>query len=202
MKIIILSGFLGSGKTTLLMGMTAYLSRLHDDKAPAHIDLAIIENEIGAVNIDDYALAGAGYEVFGMTAGCICCTMVSDLTECVRDVSERIRPDWLIVEATGLAYPQSIAKAVKEYAGFDASIVCIVDAARFDAFLQAMPPLAEGQLAAADLLLVNKTDAVSSEKLASVRRLVSERCPDTELLLLSMKDGVDEAVIRRVLYGA
>jgi G3E family GTPase len=67
-----LNGFLGSGKTTLLNGT---LTERHGRRT------AVIEDEFGAVGVDDALLLGDEEEVFEMNNGGICCTVHGD---CIR----------------------------------------------------------------------------------------------------------------------
>lgn len=77
MKAIILGGFLGSGKTSIILQLAKYVTETtHTSDKTSTV---IIENEIGETGIDDKVLASQGFEVKNLNAGCICCTMVSDL---------------------------------------------------------------------------------------------------------------------------
>ena len=78
--VTVLTGFLGSGKTTLLNHI------LHD---PNHgLKFAVIENEFGAVGVDDAILAAKdtpkGEEIVEMINGCICCTVRGDLIKVMK----------------------------------------------------------------------------------------------------------------------
>ena len=65
--VTILTGFLGAGKTTLLNHI---LKDMHGMK------FAIIENEFGAVGVDDAILKkNSKEEIIEMNNGCICCTV-------------------------------------------------------------------------------------------------------------------------------
>ena len=69
--VTILTGFLGSGKTTLLNHI---LDTHHG------IRFAIIENEFGAVGVDEKVLSEkADEELIEVMNGCICCTVRGDL---------------------------------------------------------------------------------------------------------------------------
>jgi G3E family GTPase len=97
-----LGGFLGSGKTTVLLSLAEYItSRFQpaDSNRPA---MAIIENEIGDVGIDNLILESTGYKVTSLSSGCICCSLTSDLTRCVNDIVEKYKLSYIAFEATGL----------------------------------------------------------------------------------------------------
>ena len=89
--VVVLTGFLGAGKTTLLNR----LLRLHGKNfsgagsSKDGLKLAVIENEVGAVSVDDALLpkgardAGAE-EVIVMPNGCLCCRTRGDLKSALR----------------------------------------------------------------------------------------------------------------------
>merc|ERR1712167_328313 len=85
--VTVLTGFLGSGKTTLLNHI---LTQTHGKK------IAVIENEFGAVGIDDALLAKntkmqSDEEIIEMMNGCICCTVRQDLIAVLDKLSKRIK---------------------------------------------------------------------------------------------------------------
>ncbi|MBQ6346086.1 MAG: hypothetical protein IJI71_00860 [Clostridia bacterium] len=75
-KLDIYGGLLGAGKTTLIRAMLlcAYRGKR----------VAMIENEIGRVNLD--AGAFSGVTVRPLTAGCVCCILKGDLVTAVREL--------------------------------------------------------------------------------------------------------------------
>merc|ERR1719181_460151 len=81
--VTVLTGFLGSGKTTLL---NFILKEQHGKK------YAIIENEVGAVGIDNQLLKQSGYKQDSVEAitvldnGCLCCTVRGDLVDAIRNI--------------------------------------------------------------------------------------------------------------------
>ena len=125
-----MTGFLGSGKTTLVN---------HILKGDHGKLIAVIENEFGAVSIDD-ALVGENIKeeenIITMDNGCVCCTVRGDLVRILGKILRRQphRPlDAIIIETTGLADPAPVAQtffmdeSIKERARLDA-IITVVDA--------------------------------------------------------------------------
>ncbi len=162
--VTVLTGYLGAGKTTLL---NRILSEPHGKK------YAVIVNEFGEIGIDNDLVIGADEEVFEMNNGCICCTVRGDLIRIIEGLMRRRgRFDAIIVETTGLADPAPVAQTffvdadVKDAARLDA-VVTLADAKWLLDRLKDAPE-AKNQIAFADVIVLNKTDLVSSAELAEV----------------------------------
>jgi G3E family GTPase len=162
--VTVLTGYLGAGKTTLL---NRILSEPHGRK------YAVIVNEFGEIGIDNDLVVGADEEVFEMNNGCICCTVRGDLVRIIDGLMRRKgKFDAIIVETTGLADPAPVAQtffvddAVGRRTKLDA-VVTVADARWLRDRLKDAPE-AKNQIAFADVILVNKTDLVSSDELVDV----------------------------------
>jgi G3E family GTPase len=162
--VTVLTGYLGAGKTTLL---NRILSEPHGKK------YAVIVNEFGEIGIDNDLVVGVDEEVFEMNNGCICCTVRGDLVRILDGLMRRKgKFDAIIVETTGLADPAPVAQTffIDENVGrktkLDA-VVTVADAKWLNDQLKDAPE-AKNQIAFADVILINKTDLVSSEELHEV----------------------------------
>jgi G3E family GTPase len=162
--VTVLTGYLGAGKTTLL---NRILSEQHGRK------YAVVINEFGELGVDNDLVVDTDEEVFEMNNGCICCTVRGDLIRIVGGLMKRRdRFDGIIIETTGLANPAPVAQTffvdegVKAKTRLDA-IVTVVDAKHLPARLEDSHE-AEDQIAFADVIVLNKTDLVTPEELASV----------------------------------
>jgi G3E family GTPase len=162
--VTVLTGYLGAGKTTLL---NRILSEPHGKK------YAVIVNEFGEIGIDNDLVVGADEEIFEMNNGCICCTVRGDLIRILDGLIRRKGNfDGIIVETTGLADPAPVAQTffMDENVGrrtkLDA-VVTVADAKWLNERLKDAPE-AKNQIAFADVILINKTDLVSSEQLSEV----------------------------------
>jgi G3E family GTPase len=162
--VTVLTGYLGAGKTTLL---NRILSEPHGKK------YAVIVNEFGEIGIDNDLVVGVDEEVFEMNNGCICCTVRGDLMRILDGLMRRERKfDAIIVETTGLADPAPVAQTffMDENVGrktrLDA-VVTVADAKWLSERLKDAPE-AKNQIAFADVILINKTDLVSSDELSDV----------------------------------
>ena len=195
MNLLIIGGFLGAGKTSLLLRLIPYMrERLGVEKT------VILENEIGKVGIDDRILSGAGYSVKGLFAGCVCCTMAGELSLTVQAIEKEIAPDWILMEATGMAFPQNVKENLKETLGLDARICCLVDAKRWSRLLKPMEHLLPLQLKEADVVLINKIDTVDADSLISVTESVKGFCElEAELFPVSLEGKIDAQILDRIL---
>jgi G3E family GTPase len=133
----------------------------------------VIVNEFGEIGIDNDLVVGADEEVFEMNNGCVCCTVRGDLIRILDGLMKRKgKFDAVIVETTGLADPAPVAQTffmdqdVADAAKLDA-VVTVADAKWLLERLKDAPE-AKNQIAFADVILLNKTDLVTPEELASV----------------------------------
>jgi G3E family GTPase len=161
--VTVLTGFLGAGKTTLLSHLLTQNHGYH---------CAIIINEFGAVSIDHQLIVGADEEILELNNGCLCCRVRKDLIQSIGDLfKKQKRFDYVLVETTGLAHPGPVAQTfllpdLTKVLRLD-GIVTVADARHLEHELTEAPE-ASAQIAFADVILLNKTDLVSSADLARV----------------------------------
>jgi G3E family GTPase len=165
MNVLLISGFLGAGKTTLVKHLLA-----SDYKELGKV--AIIVNELGTVGIDGELLSGRNVDILELTSGCICCTIRSDFLKAIQEIHERINPDYLVVEATGVAQPSDMLEPFLDPPISDFSrirnLVTVVDAGFFEA-REVLGPFYEKQIVSSDLLILNKVDEVDKETLDQIK---------------------------------
>ena len=158
--VTVLTGYLGAGKTTLL---NRILTHEHGKK------VAVIVNEFGEVGIDNQLVIDADEEIFEMNNGCICCNIRGDLIRIIATLMKRRNQfDHLVIETTGLADPAPVIQTffvdddMREKLNLDA-VVTVVDAKHIWQHWDA--PEAQEQIAFADVILLNKTDLVTTKQL-------------------------------------
>ncbi len=165
--IALITGSLGSGKTTLLR-------RVLDRKANQH-RLAVLMNEFGEIAIDSRVIEGEHVRIVELAGGCACCALAGEFEAAVDEIIERMRPEMIVMEATGVAEADSLVYMVEEdlpRARLD-SVIYIVDA---DASLRypAVGYAARNQLEVADIVVLNKADLVSPDDLHAVEERVRD----------------------------
>lgn len=180
-KAYILGGFLGSGKTTMLM-----------EAAQANISLgrkvAILVNDIGTFGVDGATFKSKGFNAVELPDGCICCSMVSDLTEALEGIRDEVAPDVIIVEPTGLAMPTKVRDAVAPFAS-SVKIVSLADVLRFHIFVEKKRDFYLEQLSGADVVLLNKCDTKPKDECDAVAGELKALLGDVPVIQVSAKTG-------------
>ncbi|NEP78635.1 MAG: GTP-binding protein [Okeania sp. SIO3C4] len=159
MPVTIITGFLGSGKTTLINQI------LYNKQS---LKVAVLVNEFGDINIDSQLLVDINENMLELSNGCICCTINEGLVDAVYQILERDEKiDYLIIETTGLADPLPIMLTFLgtelKYLTYLDSVLTLVDCENFtpDHFDS---EAALKQIAYGDIILLNKTDLVSQDR--------------------------------------
>ncbi len=171
--VTILTGFLGAGKTTLL---NRILNGNHG------LRVAVLVNDFGAINIDTELIVGVEDNAISLANGCICCQIRDDLIETIDEVVNRPeRPEYILLEASGVADPAGIAMTFvipkfRDRLRLD-SIISVVDAEQFYANPEypALMELKMRQIGFSDMVILNKVDLVDDVKLQKVREGISRR---------------------------
>ena len=194
LPVTVLSGFLGAGKTTVLSHIlnnreNKKVAVIVNDMSEINIDSEIIQNEVSLNRSEE--------KLIEMSNGCICCTLREDLLLEVTDLAKQGRFDYLVIESTGISEPLPVAEtftfadeegiSLSDIANLD-TMATVVDAVNFlkdyeDAkYLKdsgeslgeederSVADLLVDQVEFADLILISKTDLVTSEE---VKRLTA-----------------------------
>lgn len=149
--ITLITGPLGSGKTTLLRHILAV--------QPGKI--AIVMNEFGEIAIDTKVIEGKNVRIAELGGGCVCCSLLGEFEAAVNEIIEKISPERIVVETTGLAEPEALVFNIQEalpQCRLD-GVVSVIDADMLIRFPE-LGHTTRLQIEGADILLLNKIDLI------------------------------------------
>ena len=190
----ILTGFLGAGKTTLL---NRILSGGHG------LRVAVLVNDFGAINIDADLVVGVEDNMISLSNGCVCCQIRDDLIESVEDLLALEEPiEYIVLEASGVADPAGIATTfadpgLRDRVRLD-GVTCVVDAEQLlsDQEEAGLTELKLKQIVFADMVVLNKVDLVSPEKVDRIRSWI-----DSRVRRIRIVEAVNAEVPYEILLG-
>ena len=166
----VLGGFLGAGKTTLL---NRILSGGHG------VRYAVLVNDFGELAVDGGLVAAHDGETVTFANGCVCCSMGDDLVGTLdRLLDGDRRPEHILVEASGVADPRPVADVATLHPGLSRDLVVVladVETVRERYGDHRLRDTVARQLAAADLLVLNKCDRVPQEAIGETESWARDR---------------------------
>ena len=166
--VILISGYLGAGKTTLINNLL---------RQPNGKRLAVLVNEFGELAIDEDLIEAKNDNLISISGGCICCSFGDDLSGALSDLAKILpTPDYILIESSGVALPtQIIANVGLLDKFFMAGVVCIVDCSNVLQKLRDgyVSDLVANQIESSNLVILNKTDACSTQKLELIKGQIS-----------------------------
>lgn len=187
MRVLVIGGFLGSGKTTTILGLGKYLG----DKG---YKVAIVVNEIGEVGVDGDVISRYGFNTKEITNGCICCSLKMDMRYTVTTLHKNFNPDVLLIEPTGIAFPNLIKEEVSRLDLPDttfAPLVTLIDGSRFKYLMKEMKHFSTRQIEDAEILVINKVDLIKPIAFPIIETSVNQLNPKATIMKLSAKTDDD-----------
>jgi len=189
-------GRLGSGKTSCIRHLIS--QKPEDEK------WAILVNEFGQIGLDAALLetqSNDGVNISEIAGGCICCAAKSQLRVSLNQLIRTIRPDRLIIEATGLGHPAAIIDLLRdEYMSKIIkinSIIAVLDSTLFDtpfsAITEPHPLLTESfsqQTQLANIIVLNKSDLVADKNIVNATKYLDTIYPKKSQIIQSVNGNI------------
>ncbi len=183
-KIDIISGFLGAGKTTLIKKLI--------EEAFKGEKLVLIENEFGEIGIDGGFLKDAGVQINEMNSGCICCSLVGDFGEALKQVVTDYAPDRIIIEPSGVGKLSDVIKAVQKAAETVEielnSATTVVDVTKAKMYIKNFGEFFLNQIEACGTVVLSRTQAVDEDKLLTAVNMIKEHNAEARIITTPWDD--------------
>lgn len=168
LPLTLITGYLGAGKTTLVNHMLRHAEGRR---------IMVLVNDFGEIAIDADLIESQDGDSLTLANGCICCSMGGDLFYALSDALDRQpRPDHLVIEASGVADPKRITEIARAEPDLRLDgTIALVDAGGLDELIadKHVGGSVERQLAASDLIVVNKSDLQTGEALSRLETRIA-----------------------------
>ena len=195
-KIDVVSGFLGAGKTTLI-------SKLLKEAYKGE-QVVLIENEFGEIGIDGGFLKESGIEIKEMNSGCICCSLVGDFGESLKEVLSKYTPDRIIIEPSGVGKLSDVVGAIKKAELGDSvvlnSAVAVVDASKCKLYVKNFGEFFVNQVEHAGTVILSRTGKMTDEKVKAAVEILREY-NKTATIITTNWDDIDGKDISATIEG-
>ena len=170
MKIDIYSGFLGAGKTTLIKKMIS--------EGYKNEKLMLIENEFGQIGIDGGFLKESGINITEMNSGCICCSLVGDFSEALKQAITTYNPDRIIIEPSGVGKLSDVIKATESVLNENVilnGLTTVADVNKCKMYMKNFGEFFNNQIEEAKCIVLSHTASASEHRIEECVALLREK---------------------------
>ena len=191
----IISGFLGAGKTTVINNL------VQKRESDCGTRTGLLVNDFAEVNIDAELIRSSfkdGHEALvELSNGCVCCTISGELEHSIEKVLD-CGVDHIIVETSGVSDPRTIVATLllpqlRKHVWLS-GLVVVVDGESIRDTLETSAS-ARNQLKQADVVVINKTDLLTSDQYEEVKETIKGAAPEQFNIIPSQYGNIPAAVI-------
>ena len=194
-RYIMIGGFLGAGKTTSIGKLARHLS----DQG---LKVGLITNDQAGGLVDTKLLRSQGYATEEIAGGCFCCRF-NTLVDAAARLNDATKPDVFIAEPVGSCTDlvATVTYPLRRMYGENFSIAplsVLVDPVRarrilgLDAggtFSSKVAYIYKKQLEEAEVVIINKTDAITPEQLQELTDAMQREFPHATVVPVSARQG-------------
>jgi len=183
LPVILLTGFLGAGKTTLLL-------RWLSESPATGLRVGIVMNEFGADSVDGQLVRRPGLPIRQVDGGCVCCAPESELDRACRELVRSGECDYLVLETSGLADPDSVIDVLTDPDLVGEirlqAVVTVLDASWFSRPGEDIGErvLAKRQVQFAQVVALSKCDLLGPGEADAIEVQIREWNPGVEIVRL------------------
>lgn len=188
--VTVVGGYLGSGKTTLVN----HILREADER------IVVLVNDFGDINIDVDLITARSEDTLELANGCICCSLVDGFAAALDTITALDpRPERLVIEASGVSDPAQVAAWGHGPGLAMDAIVVLVDAETIRTQIddKYVGQTIAQQLAAADILVVNKIDLIDDGAVPDLVGWAEARCPQAWVTTAELSRVAPEVIFGR-----
>ncbi len=199
-RMLVLGGYLGAGKTTLAVNLAKALKERRDKS------VSIIMNDQGDVLVDTEYSKDAGFDTRDIMGGCFC-TNFDKFVASARTLVSTGKPDVIIAEPIGtstnimssvVAPMRSLHPDEFSVAPFTVVVDCVraldILSEKKERDIDTVDIIPAHQMKEAELIILSKTDLVSKETVAEIRKAIDNILPGIRIIETSSADlrNIDE----------
>ncbi|HSH94865.1 MAG TPA: GTP-binding protein [Roseimicrobium sp.] len=194
-RYIMIGGFLGAGKTTTVARLAQHLTA-------QGLKVGLITNDQGSELVDTTMLRSRGFATEEIPGGCFCCRFNS-LVDAANKLTAESRPDVFIAEPVGSCTDlvATVTYPLRRMYGDSFTIAplsVLVDPVRAlrvlglehgGQFSEKVLYIYRKQLEEADIIVINKVDLLSQERLTALRDALKIEFPKAQVVEVSARTG-------------